>query len=95
MMGQQGGNQDRLFYSFNLDDHVPRELWAMKSAKSSLERDSRTRVPSSSAHSSVDTRPGGRRSSRQSARSCRPTNTKRPRTRRRRAPLKQCKSGGL
>ena len=25
MMGQQGGNQDRLFYSFNLDDHVPRD----------------------------------------------------------------------
>src|SRR6187397_3577648 len=24
MMGQQGGNQDRLFYSFNLDTHVPR-----------------------------------------------------------------------
>ena len=24
MMGQQGGNQDRLFYSFNLHDHVPR-----------------------------------------------------------------------
>jgi len=24
MMGQQGGCQDRLFYSFNLDDHVPR-----------------------------------------------------------------------
>jgi transposase len=24
MMGQQGGSQDRLFYSFNLDDHVPR-----------------------------------------------------------------------
>jgi transposase len=24
MMGQQGGVQDRLFYSFNLDDHVPR-----------------------------------------------------------------------
>ena len=23
MMGQQGGNQDRLFYSFNLDTHVP------------------------------------------------------------------------
>ncbi|PLP98026.1 IS1182 family transposase [Cupriavidus pauculus] len=23
MMGQQGGMQDRLFYSFNLDDHVP------------------------------------------------------------------------
>ncbi|MHB8473228.1 MAG: transposase [Gammaproteobacteria bacterium] len=23
MMGQQGGNQNRLFYSFNLDDHVP------------------------------------------------------------------------
>ena len=23
MMGQQGGGQDRLFYSFNLDDHVP------------------------------------------------------------------------
>lgn len=25
MMGQQGGSQDRLFYSFNLDDHVPRD----------------------------------------------------------------------
>ncbi len=24
MMGQQVGSQDRLFYSFNLDDHVPR-----------------------------------------------------------------------
>ena len=24
MMGQQGGSQDRLFYSFNLDDHIPR-----------------------------------------------------------------------
>ena len=24
MMGQQVGGQDRLFYSFNLDDHVPR-----------------------------------------------------------------------
>ena len=24
MMGQQGGSQDRLFYSFHLDDHVPR-----------------------------------------------------------------------
>ncbi len=23
MMGHHGGNQDRLFYSFNLDDHVP------------------------------------------------------------------------
>jgi hypothetical protein len=23
MMGQQGGMQDRLFYSFNLDDHIP------------------------------------------------------------------------
>ena len=23
-MGQRGGSQDRLFYSFNLDDHVPR-----------------------------------------------------------------------
>jgi len=23
MMGQHGGNQDRLFYSFNLEDHVP------------------------------------------------------------------------
>ena len=23
MMGQHGGNQDRLFYSFNLDEHVP------------------------------------------------------------------------
>jgi transposase len=25
MMGQRGGTQDKLFYSFNLDDHVPRE----------------------------------------------------------------------
>jgi hypothetical protein len=24
MMGQQGGSQGKLFYSFNLDDHVPR-----------------------------------------------------------------------
>jgi len=24
MMGQQGGGQDRLFYSFNLDEHIPR-----------------------------------------------------------------------
>ena len=24
MMGQQDGSQDRLFYSFNLDEHVPR-----------------------------------------------------------------------
>ena len=24
MMGQRGNNQDRLFYAFNLDDHVPR-----------------------------------------------------------------------
>jgi len=24
MMGQQGGSQDRLFYSFTLDDQVPR-----------------------------------------------------------------------
>src|SRR5712671_3956935 len=24
MMGHRGGTQDRLFYSFNLDDHVPR-----------------------------------------------------------------------
>ena len=23
MMGQRSGSQDRLFYSFNLDDHVP------------------------------------------------------------------------
>ncbi len=23
MMGQRSGKQDRLFYSFNLDDHVP------------------------------------------------------------------------
>ena len=23
MMGQLGGNQDRLFYSFNLESHVP------------------------------------------------------------------------
>ena len=23
-MGQRGGGQDRLFHSFNLDDHVPR-----------------------------------------------------------------------
>lgn len=25
MMGRRGGAQDRLFYSFNLDDHVPRD----------------------------------------------------------------------
>jgi len=25
MMGMQGGEQERLFYSFNLDDHVPRD----------------------------------------------------------------------
>jgi transposase len=25
MMGSQGGAQDRLFYSFNLDDHVPKD----------------------------------------------------------------------
>ena len=25
MMGQGGGTQDRLFYSFNLDDHIPRD----------------------------------------------------------------------
>jgi transposase len=25
MMGQLGSGQDRLFYSFNLDNHVPRE----------------------------------------------------------------------
>jgi len=25
MMGQRGGGQDRLFYSFNLDDHVPQD----------------------------------------------------------------------
>ncbi len=24
MLGQQGGSQDKLFYSFNLDDHLPR-----------------------------------------------------------------------
>ena len=24
MMGRQGGNQDKLFDAFNLDDHVPR-----------------------------------------------------------------------
>lgn len=23
MMGQHSGNQDRLFYAFNLDDHIP------------------------------------------------------------------------
>jgi hypothetical protein len=23
MMGQQAGNQERLFYSFNLEEHVP------------------------------------------------------------------------
>ena len=23
MMGQRSGNQDRLFYSFNLDEHLP------------------------------------------------------------------------
>jgi hypothetical protein len=25
MMGQLGSGQDKLFYSFNLDNHVPRE----------------------------------------------------------------------
>jgi transposase len=25
MMGSQGGAQERLFYSFSLDDHVPRD----------------------------------------------------------------------
>ena len=25
MMGQLGGGQDKLFYSFNLDNHVPRQ----------------------------------------------------------------------
>ena len=25
MMGQRGGTQDKLFYSFNLDDHVPQD----------------------------------------------------------------------
>ena len=25
MMGQQGRAQDRLFYSFNLDEHVPQD----------------------------------------------------------------------
>lgn len=25
MMGQQGGGQDRLFYAFNLDTHVPQD----------------------------------------------------------------------
>ena len=25
MMGQQGGTQDKFFYSFNLDDHVPQD----------------------------------------------------------------------
>lgn len=25
MMGSQGGAQDRLFYSFNLEDHAPKE----------------------------------------------------------------------
>lgn len=25
MMGQRGGTQDKLFYSFSLDDHVPRD----------------------------------------------------------------------
>jgi hypothetical protein len=25
MMGQQGSGQDRLFYSFNLDEHVPQD----------------------------------------------------------------------
>lgn len=26
MMGRQKGGQDKLFYSFNLDDHVPHHL---------------------------------------------------------------------
>ena len=25
MMGQLGSGQDKLFYSFNLDNHIPRE----------------------------------------------------------------------
>ena len=25
MMGQRGSGQDRLFYSFNLDDHIPQD----------------------------------------------------------------------
>jgi hypothetical protein len=25
MMGRRGGGQDKLFYSFNVDDHVPRD----------------------------------------------------------------------
>ena len=25
MMGSQGGTQDRLFYSFTLEDHVPKD----------------------------------------------------------------------
>ena len=29
MMGQHGGNQDRLFYSFNLDEHVPTAVLAI------------------------------------------------------------------
>ena len=25
MMGQRSGNQDQLFYTFNLDDHIPKD----------------------------------------------------------------------
>ena len=25
MMGQRGGGQDQLFYSFNLNDHIPQD----------------------------------------------------------------------
>lgn len=25
MMGQRSGNQEQLFYAFNLDDHVPKD----------------------------------------------------------------------
>jgi transposase len=28
MMGQSGGNQSHLFYSFNLDDHVPSPFYS-------------------------------------------------------------------
>ncbi|MGF6447542.1 hypothetical protein QF002_008418 [Paraburkholderia youngii] len=35
MMGQLGGGQDKLFYSFNLDNHIPRTpgmIWASNNA---------------------------------------------------------------
>jgi hypothetical protein len=34
MMGQLGSEQDKLFYSFNVDNHVPRERPLLKSVNS-------------------------------------------------------------